>query len=197
MQFRELPESLLGSRVKIKLLRYIISQGAITSEREIAKLIGVSAAAVNKTLKEFHDLNLLTPMRIGNVTAWQLNEASFAYNFLKNLFYKIENNEQPIDDLKNQIKILNGLNYVKKVIIFGSIAEGKELPNSDIDLFVLVENEKNRKDISRTIDNLDHTCLRRYGNNLSAHIFTIKDLDNPKNRKFSEYIKNGIMVIEK
>lgn len=197
MQFREFIEQLLGSKVKIKLLRHIIAEEAITSEREIARLIGASPGAVNKTLKEFQNLNLLTPMRVGNVIIWQLNKDSYAYNYLQSFFYKIKSHEQPIQDLKEKIKSLNHLAYVKKAIIFGSIAEGRELPDSDIDLFILVTNEEDRKNILSWINSLNDVCLHKYGNRLSAHIFTIKDLKNPKNKKFLENVKNGIVVIEK
>ena len=124
MQFREFEEELLGSRVKVKLLKYIISEEAITSEREIAKLIGVSSGAVNKTLKMFHELNLITPMRIGNVMIWNLNKGSYAYQFIQSFFYKIKNREQPIKHLKSEIvNFLNNVQGLKKVVIFGSIAE--------------------------------------------------------------------------
>ena len=107
MQFRDFEEELLGSKVKVKLLKYIISEEAITSEREIAKLINVSHGAANKTLKMFHDLNLITPMRIGNVIVWNLNKNSYAYQFLLNFFSNIKNREQPIKHLKSEINFQN------------------------------------------------------------------------------------------
>jgi len=195
MQFREFAEQLLGSKVKIKLLRYIISEEAITSEREIAKLIGVSPAAVNKTLKEFYNLNLITPMRVGNVLVWQLNKDSYACNYIQFFFSKIKNREQPIQDLIRRVGSLTQLNFVKEVIIFGSIAERRELPNSDIDLFVLVEDEKGRKNISERIDILNNDCLRLYGNKLDSHIFTAKDKFNSRNKKFLENVNKGIIVL--
>lgn len=197
MQFRDFAEQLIGSKVKIKLLRHIISEEAITSEREIAKLINISPAAVNKALKEFHNINLITPMRVGNVIIWQLNKDSYAYSYLQTLFHKLKDREQPIQDLKKHIRELSNFKYIKKAIIFGSIAEGRELPNSDIDLFILVENEEDRKNISLWIDNLTNKCFRLYGNKLNAHIFTTKDLENPKNKRFLENVKKGIIVIEK
>ncbi|MCK5333120.1 MAG: nucleotidyltransferase domain-containing protein [Candidatus Aenigmarchaeota archaeon] len=197
MQFRNFAENLLGSKIKIKLLKYILSEEAITSEREIARLIGVSAGAVNKTLKEFHDLNLISPMRIGNVIAWQLNEKSYAYKYLLDFFIKLKLGETPVFAIKADIKTLAHRPEIKKAILFGSVAEGREMPESDIDVFILVETEKNRKDVLFSMGNLNNSCIQKYGNELNVHIFTLKDMKNPKNKKFLENVMNGIRVIER
>ncbi len=197
MQFRNFAENLFGSKVKVKLLKYIISEGPITSEREIARLIGVSAGAISKTLKEFHALNLISPMRIGNAITWQLNEKSYAYNYITLFFSKLKNREEPISDIQTQIKSLPYLPDIKKAVLFGSIAEGRELPESDIDLFILVENESNRKNMMYAIGNFNNNCIQKYGNKLNAHIFTLNDMKSPKNKKFLENVMKGIRVIEK
>ncbi len=67
MQFRDFAENLLASKVKIKPLRVLLGEETITSERELAKLIGVSHGAVNKAMKDFYELNLVVPLRAGNV----------------------------------------------------------------------------------------------------------------------------------
>lgn len=194
MQFREFAESLLGSKVKIKLIEHLLTEESISGEREVAKRIGISHAAVNKTLKDFYDLNLIKPMRVGNVKIWNLNKESYAYNFLKGSF-ESSIKTSPLEHLKSTISShLNYLEIVKKVVIFGSIAEGRELPSSDIDLFILVESEKERKDILPHVLSLNERCLRLYGNKLSYHIFTSKDMLNPKHKKFLENVNRGIKV---
>lgn len=214
MQFRNFAENLLGSRAKIKVLKYLASEETITSEREIARLIGISPGAVNKTLKEFQNLNLINPMKVGNATVWRMNEKSYAYGYLTDFFNKLKNKETPLSDLIEDIRrglqkvkiTLSGdskkaparyLSGIKKVILFGSVAESRELPESDIDLFILVVNEKGREAAISAIDNLNIVCLKRYGNKLNAHIFTERDMKNPKHKKFLENVMKGIRVIEK
>ncbi len=196
MQFRNLAENLLGSKVKVKLVRYLLLEEAITSEREIAKLIGVSHAAVNKALKELHEQNLVVPLRVGNSMVWQLNKQSYAYQLLQSFPLLLK--QTPISRLIIQIKAsLGHLKYVKKSVIYGSIALSTELPNSDIDLFVLVESEKDRKDVIPSLSSLNESCMRMFGNGLSANVFTVKDLTEPRNKKFLENVNKGIMVFEK
>jgi predicted transcriptional regulator len=83
MQFHDFAETLLGSKVKVKLLRHLLTEGGISSEREAAKIFGVSHSAVNKVLEEFYELNLIMPTSVGNVKVWVLNKSSFANEFLK------------------------------------------------------------------------------------------------------------------
>ncbi|MBU4246251.1 MAG: nucleotidyltransferase domain-containing protein [Nanoarchaeota archaeon] len=196
MQFRNFAENLLGSKVKVKLLKYLISEGAITSEREISRIIGASSGAVNRTLKEFSDLNLIRSTRIGNVTAWQLNEKSYAYSYITNFFNKLKSREEPISELGRDIsKALADTSGIKKAILFGSVAEGRELPESDIDLFILIENEKSRGGIQSAIGALNELCLQKYGNILSLYVLTPNEVKEQK-KFYDKILLNGIRVTD-
>ncbi len=200
MQFREFAEKLLGSKVKVKLLRILFSEEAITSERELAKLIGVSHGAVNRALKELNDQNIIAPMRVGNVTAWHLNKGSYGYKLLSDFPNAIK--ENPLEKLKTMLSELDNKIHeftVKKAVIYGSVAEGRELPNSDIDLFIVVENEKERKNehLLNWLSFLNQSYITMFGNKLSPNIFTYKDLTNPKNKKFLENVNKGIVLFER
>ena len=192
MQFKDFAESLLGSKVKIKILRILLSEETITSERELAKMLGVSHGAVNKAMKDFYELNLVSPLRVGNVNAWQINKDSFAYTWLgKKLF-------SPLEELKVEIKSkLAHLGAVKKIMIYGSIANGKELPNSDIDIFILVRKEEDKKNILPNISELTNICIKKFGNKVSPNIFTEKDAKSKRNQRLIENISRGIMVFER
>ncbi len=196
MQFRNFAENLLGSKVKVKLLKYLISEGAITSEREISRIVGASSGAVNRTLKEFSDLNLIRSTRIGNITAWQLNEKSYAYSYIMNFFSKLKSREEPIFELRQDIsKALANNSGVKKAILFGSVAEGRELPESDIDLFVLIVSEKSRGSVQSAIGALNELCLQKYGNILSLYVLTPDEMK--KQKKFYEsMLLKGVIVID-
>ena len=196
MQFHNFAENLLGSRVKIKLVRQLLLEEAITSERDLAKLLGISHTAVSKTLKELHEFNLVSPMRVGSVIIWQLNKDSYSYQFLSGSF-KEGIKTIPLSDLKKDIESELSFSYVKKVIIFGSVAEGREIPNSDIDLFILVGNEKDKKKMLPPLSDLSTYIINKFGNALSPHIFTPKDLMNTKNKKLLENVNEGIIVLEK
>lgn len=197
MQFREFAEALLGSKVKVKLIRHLLVEEAVNGEREVAKRLGVSHVAVHRILLEFHESNLITPIRVGNVKIWHLNKQSYAYQFLRPLVASIKTD--PLEDLKVTIRNwLGNWREVRKVIIFGSVAEGKEAPESDIDLFILVDTEEERRHLLDTVyKSLGGLCLMRYGNKLSAQFFTSRDIANKKNKTLLQEVAKGITVIEK
>ncbi|HLC77354.1 MAG TPA: nucleotidyltransferase domain-containing protein [archaeon] len=192
MQFRNFAEDLLGSKVKIKILRIMLGEETITSERELAKMLNVSHGAVNKAMKDFYELNLVSPLRIGNVNAWQINKDSPAfYRLDKQLFF-------PLEELKNLIRgSLSHLRAIQKVIIYGSVAEGKELPNSDIDLFVLIRKKENKKSLLPIVSDLTNTCIKKFGNKISPNILTENDTKSKRNQKLMENISKGIVVFER
>lgn len=194
MKFRDFAEDLFGSRIKMKILRLVIGEETITSERELAKMIGISHGAVNKAMKEFHDINLVTPLRIGNTIAWQINKESFAYEYI----YNLKTIFSPLEHLKALIKnSLQHLGAVKKIVIYGSVADSKELPNSDIDIFILVKKEGDKKIILPNISDLSNICIKNFGNKISPNIFTEKDAKSKRNQRLMENISRGILVFER
>lgn len=194
MKFRDFAEDLLGSRIKMKILRLLVSEETITSERELAKMMGISHGAVNKAMKDFHDINLVTPLRIGNTMAWQINKESFAYAYVHSLAAIFS----PLEHLKALIKdSLQHLGPVKKVVIYGSIANGRELPGSDVDVFVLVKKEEDKKNVLANISDLGNICIKKFGNKISPNLFTEKDIKSKRNKKLMENIEKGVVVFER
>ncbi|MDI6721226.1 MAG: nucleotidyltransferase domain-containing protein [Candidatus Aenigmarchaeota archaeon] len=174
----------------MKILRILLSEETVTSERELAKMLDVSHGSVNKAMKDFYELNLVSPLRIGNVNAWQINKDSLAYSSLDKKTFS------PLEELKDLIKnYLVHLRAVKKVAVYGSITDGKELPNSDIDIFILVRKEEDKKIILPGISDLTNICIKKFGNKISPSIFTEKD--TKKNRRLMESISKGIVVFER
>ena len=197
MIFRDFAETFLGSKVKIRLVKYFLSERALASERETASIIGVSHNAVSKTLKEFQELNFVTPSRIGAAIIWEVNTPSYAYKLLEDLFNKIK--QPPIEQLKIDIATpfsSMGRGEIKRIVIFGSIADGRERPNSDIDVFVLVRDERAKRGAIRILSYLEELCMIKYGNKLSAQVKTATEFSGLQNKMFVENIKKGIIVME-
>jgi predicted nucleotidyltransferase len=100
-----------------------------------------------------------------------------------------------MEDLKDSIiGALRGY-AVKKAVIFGSLAEGREIPSSDIDLFVLIEREGTRKAVLERLIKLADLCLQLYGNSFSPTVMTEKEAKEPRNQKLVKAARNGISVI--
>ncbi|TAL47222.1 winged helix-turn-helix transcriptional regulator [archaeon] len=191
MKFHNFPELVLGSKAKLKVLLYLLSEDTPTSEREISRILGISHTAVNKIIKDFNDANLVTPQRIGNIHIWKLNMESYAFVSITNLRHLA--NMPPLADLKDNLRILFSYPGIKDIIIFGSVAEGKEAVNSDIDVCILTE--KNiKKDLAQELSKLEEKFIKRYGNVPSFRIYTVEEFKK-LNKKLADNINKGMRVV--
>jgi predicted nucleotidyltransferase len=191
MQFHNVAELVLGSKVKLKVLLYLLSEKILASEREISRVFGVSRTAVNKVLKDFYAANLVMPMKVGNVSVWKLNTESYVFDAITSLTYLA--NGTPLKEIEEKLRIFFDYKFVKNVIIFGSVAEGAEKPNSDIDVCIILEKDEKKK-IQEAVAKLEEEFIRRYGNKLSALIYTTKEFQRPK--KLAEQINKGIKLVQ-
>ena len=96
-------------------------------EREIVRRTGVSVGAVNQILRRLHEAGLVEKDRRGRTNLYKANLKSPVARQFKILF-----NVLTLNDLINKIKQIS-----ERIVLFGSCAEGTDVKDSDIDLFVL------------------------------------------------------------
>lgn len=200
MIFRNFAESLIGSRIKARLLMHMLSGDSIHSERELSGRLGVSHMSVNRTMKEFHALNLVSPFRVGTSLSWKLNKQSYAYESLCDMRKMAANT--PLEDLKKNVvemfrsKIPPKVADEMKIIIFGSVAERREEAGSDIDLLVVTKNDDQKIMLSKLVEPLSQLCIVRYGNMLSSYIITEKESKlQPNSNILSDAESKGIVIL--
>lgn len=109
-------------------------------EREVVRRTGVSLGAVNQILRKMYEQGLLERRKRGRMHFYRLNMRSAVARQFKVLF-----NVFSLDDLVGEIN-----RDSKRIVLFGSCAEGTDTKDSDVDLFVLTPNVSAVKDkISR------------------------------------------------
>lgn len=106
-------------------------------EKEISKETGVKKSAVNLALRPLVKLNLINRRKIGRSS---LYIADASNNLIREI--KIILSILALDPLVEKLK-----SESMRVVLFGSLATGTNLPNSDIDLFILTNNPKNVRKI--------------------------------------------------
>lgn len=101
-------------------------------EREIVRNANISKGSANKILRHLADLALLQREKKGRMVFYRLNTRD---PFIKHL--KILSNlwtlRKFIDENKEK---------AKKIILFGSCADGTDVRESDIDVFILTQEKK-------------------------------------------------------
>lgn len=192
MMLHEYLEEVIGSKVKVKILRVMFKfPTKIFTGRELAKQIeDVSHMAVSNSLKSLISMNIIKQEAHGNSQLLSLNKESYLFGILGDLFYH-ENNT-----LNNLIKKLRDLlkNYKKEatIVLFGSVVKKTESFNSDIDLLVIT---KHKKDIESKINGLQSVISKEFGNALSPYFMGLKEFKNKKNSRFINEIKKNHIII--
>jgi predicted nucleotidyltransferase len=195
MQFEVSLDRIIGSKAKIKILKYLFGHQASMSENELAKVVKVSVMTINRLMKELRELNLVSMERIGNANVWSVNKESYAYLALSKVMGEISSAPSPLEHLKNTLSSNFPRELVKKVILYGSVAQGKSKANSDIDLFILVKSQKETDELTVPLDKLSSLCLTLYGNRLAPYILTETQLQEKNKLPILKEIEKGIQII--
>jgi len=109
-------------------------------EREVIRRTGVSKGSANKILRMLADLDFLIRERKGRMVFYKLDTEEPAVRQLK-----ILSNIFMLRKLLSQLK-----RHSKKIVLFGSCAQGTDVKESDIDMLVLAS-EKSEKSAVREI----------------------------------------------
>ena len=135
-------DKLLFATASQKVLAFLVENaGEEYQEKEIARKAGVKKSAVNLALRELSEDRIINRKKIGRSS---LYSADVSNNFIREV--KILQNVLMLDALVDKLK-----KESLKIILFGSFANGMNKKDSDIDLFVLTNGEREvRKEISNS-----------------------------------------------
>jgi len=190
MQFHNFIETLFGSKVKIKVLRTLwrYREKEFTI-RELAKFLGVSHTGIKKVLDELEKTNAIRVRTLGRSHAFKLNVNSYTAKIIEKTFeMEREALSELLDILKRQLESP----MVTSAALFGSIAERKETPRSDIDLLI-VTNQKEK--VEEIIAEIQKDISERFGNSISAYY--VEEANLQKKRKESpikQALQNHILI---
>jgi len=106
-------------------------------QREIAKLAGISIGATSQKLRQLSGDGVVNVRRSGRMMFYRYNLRDSLAKQLKILL-----NVNAIHGLVQELK-----SYTKRVILFGSCAEGTNVKASDIDLLLLTDDAKRAREI--------------------------------------------------
>jgi len=117
--------------------------------REVSRQTGVSTGSANKILRLLTEINFLSKEKKGNIITYKLNWEEPAVRQFKVLL-----NVFALSGLVNQ------LNHVsRKIVLFGSSAQGTDAKDSDIDLFVLTSDKESARKAISNFQNLEKRQL--------------------------------------
>jgi len=150
-------------------------------EREIVRNANISKGSANKILRHLADLSLLQREKKGRMAFYKLNTRDPVVKHLK-----ILNNLWTLREFVEKSR-----KSAKKIILFGSCAEGTDVRESDIDVLILTGE---KKPVKETVSIFNQSNERKISPIiLDADEFTkIKREDRP----LYERIEGGIVLWE-
>lgn len=182
MLFHDFLEVLLGSKVKLRVLRTLWRyRGKEFTVRELARFLNLSHMGVRKVLRDLEGMNVIRIVAVGRSHTIRLNVDSYAGGIVEEIF-KLE--DGILEELTSLLRKGLGRAEVVSAAIFGSVVEKKERPLSDIDLLIVTDR---REKVEEVVSKLQGQVATRFGNTLSSHYLS--------EREFKE--KRGMLLIKR
>jgi predicted nucleotidyltransferase len=124
--------TLFSSKARVDVMRLFFENPAEGFyQKQIADRIGQPVMAVQRELRKLLSLELIEKSMSGKRAYYQVKKESPIYEELKRIIFKYSGIAEAVR------QALAGKKHIAAAFIYGSYATGKEIPSSDIDLFVI------------------------------------------------------------
>jgi len=190
-------EKIVTSRTRRELLGFFAENE--TGEfylREIAKQLKEPLTAVQRELKSFEKMGLVSGYWVGPLKYFRLKVAHPFWPELRGLVLKERRKKRLDRNLSRIVKILKKDYKPEKIVLYGSFASGQIHPDSDLDLLIIKKNIPVRYwDRLREVSPL----LAQRDVALDYTIWTPQELEESRETPFirDEILKKGRILYEK
>mgnify|MGYP003393950722 CR=1 FL=1 len=163
---------ILGGSLKVDILRLFCRTGKEMSGREIARELKATAPTTNLALKELDEEGVLSMKVVGKMHLYSLNKNAWVTQGLLGPLFKEERNlsDKFIATVAQHVAQSPLKDDILSLSIFGSFARGEEGPVSDIDIFIIIKNNRSRGFVEELIFNLDKELFPKIGLSLEPHV---------------------------
>ncbi len=171
-------DSFISSKSRIKMMRlFLLNPRKEFYLREIAKDTRSNTNSVRLELKELEKVGFLFSVKKGRQKYFSVNKDFFIFEELKSIFLK---EFGVLISLKETVLDVDGISFA---FVYGSVAEGKERSDSDIDLMII--GKPDLDELNLKIKKMEEKFKRE----INYIVFSIKEFNEKKNRK-THFISN-------
>ena len=192
MRLHNYLETVLGSKVKIKILRELFKYAPKSfTIRELAESIkDVTHTGVRKALGDLQGANLVIIEHHGQSNLLRLNKESKLYDALWTLFLDVEARTSYLltQDLKKSIP-----NSVISCAVFGSVARGTEKPDSDVDVLFITDD---KEAVQKFVEEKLRFFIAKYGNVITPYVMSKFEFVKKKNTLFVKGVLEKYRLIK-
>jgi len=194
MRFTRYLEELLSTKSDIKILRTLCKYPTKEfNESELARVSGVGQKTVNRAMPKYVSYGIVSARTIARANVYSLNSGHYIVGQLSSLF-------QAEDGAKLELKRLlrNAFKEDKAIaslVMFGSVARGKEEPTSDIDVLVLTKDKEKAKEKLQVVE---EATMKKFGNVISEYILTPEEFKQKRDTQaIREIVAHGELIVGK
>ncbi len=195
MRLHEPLNDVLGSSVRVKVLRTLTTgpeRGLSTPA--IASRAGTSIVQSLKALDRLFRTGVVVKERVGKTFVWHLDLRHALGSLSWQLFQK---EGELLRRIRDEIReTMQGIDPVRAAV-FGSAASGAEVLGSDLDLFVEVRNDSEKREVRRRLSELGAKLLLEFGIAMNDVVVTVREAEIMPNQEFiREVQETGVPVSE-
>ncbi|MFZ3063842.1 MAG: nucleotidyltransferase domain-containing protein [Nitrospirota bacterium] len=192
MKIRNVIESIFGSPAKVRILRTLFNSPQPLSGRQVGELSGLTHKGAIHAIQSLVDLGAVRHRKVGKAYQYSLLKGNI---FVEKIILPCIRAESGLfDGLKKDITAHFGRDAIS-LILYGSIVRGEEKRGSDIDLMVVVRDERVKKAVEGKAEERTHYFNKRYNALLSLHCFTLSEIKAKKNSPLIKTIIKESVVI--
>lgn len=190
MRFHKVLEDVVGRRSNLTILRLLSKHETELTGRQIAGLTGLSHRTCQLSLGDLVTQDIVKSRRVGQAILYKLVDDNI---FVAAGILPILRTESSlISRLSEIIRESIEIPGVVSILIFGSVAEGKERPDSDIDLCVITRDKRSLDKIAALDDDLGYEIMRVFGNQIA--LYPVQQADFRRRHKEGDPLIKNIVA---
>ncbi|MGD0588139.1 MAG: nucleotidyltransferase domain-containing protein [Thermoplasmata archaeon] len=193
MKFNDALDPLLTSPSKLRLLRTLLpTPNRRWTGRELAAVARVSTAQAARDLNDFLDVGVVLRDVVGKSYSWRVNELHILVPEVSRLLdFESRVRETLLQDVGKELID----SQIRRAVLFGSVSRGDERSDSDVDLLIEIRTPRDRSSAESAIEKVRERVWDRYGNPVSALVYTTSEMRNPPNPPLIDSInREGLPV---
>lgn len=194
MRFHKPLTDILGSRIKIDILRLLSRTRSDHTGREIAGIIGCSHNAARFALEDLESSGIVVHRQAGRANLYSLDEDNVIVTDILSHAFLVE------DGLLGEVARIVSKRIgrdLSSIFLFGSVARGEEDQGSDIDIVVVLEDGSDPSSKEEAIADASVEIARRFGNKLSPIVVTESEFERKRRAKkgvWRDIVAEGVEV---
>lgn len=181
----------------LKILETLIRKPRAMSQRQLARIAGISRATAQRALVDLGQTGLIKPHTVGSATYWEIDRQGYLYETLEPVLKGLDAVISPLKYLKTLIRKSVSLPKGTRCFVFGSTVEGGDSPSSDIDMAVILPGtlKAPSPSLQDKLDALQDACREKFGKRLGIIFANARDVSAHPEKELYRNILKGMEVL--